>query len=57
MKVTCPAKEITVTQRNLATYLGITPARICKLVKEGTIIRDESDASGGVFFGDSLKNY
>ena len=57
MKVTCPAKEITVTQRNLATYLRITPARICKLVKEGTVIRDESDASGGVFFGDSLKNY
>ena len=57
MKVTCPAREITVTQKNLANYLGISPARICKLVKEGTVIRDESDESGGVFFGDSIRNY
>ncbi len=57
MKISCPIKQITVTQSNLAKTIGISTARICKLAKEGTIVRDDDDPSGGVFLYDSLVNY
>lgn len=57
MKINIPVKQITVTQKRLADAVGVTPARIHKLIGEGTVIRDTSDASGGVFLFESLKNY
>jgi len=57
MKVSGKVKEITVTQRNLAMAIGITPARVSQLVKEGVVIRNESDKGGGVYLYESVKNY
>ncbi len=57
MKVSGKVKEITVTQRNLAMAIGITPARVSQLVKEGVVIRNEADKGGGVYLYESVKNY
>lgn len=57
MKVSGKVKEITVTQRNLALAIGITPARVSQLVKEGVVIRNEGDKGGGVYLYESVKNY
>ena len=57
MKVSGRVKEITVTQRSLAAAIGITPARVNQLVKEGVVIRNEEDKGGGVYLYESVKNY
>lgn len=57
MKVSGKVKEITVTQRSLAAAIGITPARVNQLVKEGVVIRNEEDKGGGVYLYESVKNY
>ena len=57
MKIREDAREITVTQRNLAKILGLTPERIRQLVIKGIIKRDEKDDSGGVYLVESLQRY
>lgn len=57
MKVSGKVKEITVTQRSLAAAIGITPARVNQLVKEGVVIRNDEDKGGGVYLYESVKNY
>ena len=57
MKVSCAVKEITVKQRALANAIGITPARVSQLVKEGVVVRNNDDKGGGVYLYDSVKNY
>ena len=57
MKVSGKVKEITVTQRALAAAIGITPARVSQLVKEGVVIRNEKDKGGGIYLYESTKNY
>lgn len=50
-------KGLTCSQKELAIALGLTPSRISALIKEGIVIRDEDDASGGVKIVESLLNY
>lgn len=57
MKIKDDLRGITTTQRNLAKILGLTPERIRHLVKQGIIIRDETDDSGGVYLIESLQKY
>ena len=57
MKVTGNVKLLTVSQTNLATALNLTKGRIPQLIKEGVVIRDQNDKSGGVLLFESLKNY
>lgn len=57
MKVTGDIKKITVTQRQLAAALGITPARVNHLIKDGIVVRDEDNSGGAVYLCESLKRY
>lgn len=57
MKVSGAVKDITVTQRALANAIGITPARVSQLVKEGVVIRNNADKGGGIYLYESVKNY
>ena len=57
MKITEDLTKLTTTQRNLAKALNLTHQRIAQLVKDGTVIRDESDVSGGVLIVESIKRY
>lgn len=57
MKLNGNIKEVTVTQTALSRALGLTPARINQLIDLDVVIRDEKDASGGVFLFESVKNY
>lgn len=50
-------KELTCTQKELASALGITPGRVNQLIDEKVIIADESDKNHAVYIFDSLKNY
>lgn len=57
MKVSGKVKDITVTQKALSDAIGITPARVSQLVKEGVVIRNTQDSGGGVYLYESVKNY
>ena len=57
MKITEDLSKLTTTQRNLASALKLTQPRISQLIKDGTVIRDESDTNGAVFILDSLRNF
>ena len=57
MKISEDLNKITTSQRNLAKALSLTQPRISQLIKDGTVIRDESDTSGGVYILQSLKNF
>ena len=57
MKVQGNIKELTVTQAALSRALGLTPARVNQLIDLEIVVRDEKDASGGVFLFESVKNY
>lgn len=57
MKITDDIKEITVKQRDFATAIGVTPPRVSQLIKEGIVIRNESDKSGGIYLFSSTLNY
>lgn len=50
-------KSLTVTQRQLANALGISPARINQLVKDKIVIRDNENSGGAVFLYESIKRY
>ena len=50
-------KSLTVTQRQLANALGISPARINQLVKDEIVIRDNENQGGAVFLYESVKRY
>ena len=50
-------KEISVKQKDLAIAIGVTPARVNQLIKDGVVIRDEDNQGGAVMLFDSLKNY
>lgn len=57
MKVSGPIREMTVTQRQLAEALGVTPARINHLIKDDIVVRDTANTSGAVYFYESVKRY
>lgn len=50
-------KEITVKQKALAQALGVTPPRVSQLIKDGVVVRDESNSGGAVLLFESLKNF
>jgi plasmid maintenance system antidote protein VapI len=54
MKISKNIKELTTTQTEMAKVLGITQQRVSQLVKDGTIIRNDSAA---VIVIESLKNF
>lgn len=57
MKVSGPIREMTVTQRQLAEALGVTPARINHLIKDDIVVRDTANTSGAVYLYESVKRY
>lgn len=57
MKVSGPIREMTVTQRQLAEALGVTPARINHLIKDDIVVRDAANTSGAVYLYESVKRY
>lgn len=57
MLVAGNVKEIAVKQKELAIAIGVTPARVSQLIKDGIVIRDEKNPSGAVLLYESLKNY
>ena len=57
MLVKGKVKEISVKQKDLAFAIGVSPARVNQLVKDGIVIRDEENQSGAVMLYESLKNY
>lgn len=57
MKVKGDVKRITVTQRQLAAALGITPARVNQLIKDDIVIRDEDNPGGAVLLYESVKRF
>lgn len=48
---------ISVSQKQMAAALELTPARINQLIDEGIIIRDESSRVGEVMMLESLRNF
>ena len=48
MKVKGDVKKITVTQRQLASAFGVTPARVNHLIKDEIVVRDEDNPGGAV---------
>ena len=50
-------KSATVTQKNLAQALGLTPARINQLIDEQIVVRDEFSRAGRVMLFESLRNF
>jgi len=57
MLVTGKVSEIAVKQKALALAIGVTPARVSQMVKDGIVVRDEGNAGGAVLLFESLKNY
>lgn len=57
MKVSGAVREMTVTQRQLADALGVTPARINHLIKDDIVVRDTENTSGAVYLYESVKRY
>lgn len=57
MKVSGAVREMTVTQRQLADALGVTPARINHLIKDDIVVRDTANTSGAVYLYESIKRY
>lgn len=57
MKVSGKIREMTVTQRQLADAIGITPARVNHLIKDGIVVRDEDNSGGAVMLYESVKRY
>lgn len=57
MKVSGAVREMTVTQRQLADALGVTPARINHLIKDDIVVRDTENTSGAVYLYESIKRY
>ncbi len=57
MKVSGKIREMTVTQRQLADALGVTPARVNHLIKDGVVVRDEDNSGGAVMLYESVKRY
>lgn len=55
--MSCPVKEITVTQSALATAIGLTRQRVGQLIDLEIVVKDEKDLSGGVLLFQSLKNF
>jgi len=50
-------KDVTVTQRQLATAFGVVPARVNHLINDGIVVRDENNAGGAVYLFESVKRY
>lgn len=50
-------REITVTQRQLADALGISPSRVNHLIKDDIVVRDTDNAGGAVYLYESVKRY
>lgn len=57
MKVSGSIREMTVTQRQLAEALGVTPARVNHLIKDDIVVRDTKNAGGAVYLYESIKRY
>ena len=57
MKVKGDVKKITVTQRQLASAFGVTPARVNHLIKDEIVVRDEDNPGGAVLLYESVKRY
>ena len=57
MKIKEDLMKLTTSQRNLAKVLQVTQPRVSQLVREGVVIRDDGDDSGGVFIVESLRNF
>ena len=57
MKVKGDVKKITVTQRQLASAFGVTPARVNHLIKDEIVVRDEDNQGGAVLLYESVKRY
>ena len=57
MLVKGKVKEISVRQKDLAIAIGVSPARVNQLVKDGIVVRDENNQGGAVILYESLKNY
>lgn len=57
MKVSGPIRSITVTQRQLAEALGLTPARIYQLIQDDIVVKDNKNAGGAVYLYESIKRY
>lgn len=57
MLVSGKVKKISVKQKDLALAIGVSPARVNQLIKDGIVIRDEDNPGGAVLLYDSLKNY
>ena len=57
MKVKGDIKKITVTQRQIAAAIGITPARVNQLIKDDVIVRDEDNPGGAVLLYESVKRF
>ena len=57
MKVKGDVKKITVTQRQLASAFGVTPARVNHLIKDEIVVRDEDNPGGAVLLDESVKRY
>ena len=54
MKVKGDVKKITVTQRQLASAFGVTPARVNHLIKDEIVVRDEDNPGGAVLLYESV---
>lgn len=57
VKISGAIREMTVTQRQLADALGVTPARISHLIKDDIVVRDVENVGGAVYLYESLKRY
>ncbi|MBQ8698344.1 MAG: hypothetical protein IJ521_05040 [Schwartzia sp.] len=57
MKVNGKIREMTVTQRQFADAVGVSPTRINHLVTDGIVVKDENSTSGAVLLFESLKRY
>ena len=48
MLVKGKVKEIAVKQKDLAIAIGVTPARVNQLIKDGIVVWDEDSQGGAV---------
>ena len=57
MKVSGEVRKMTVSQRQMASALGLSTTRVNELINEKVLIRDESHLDGRLMLYDSLENY
>ena len=57
MKVSGDITKLTTTQREFGRAIKVTQQQVSQLVKQGRVVRDDEDKTGGILIFESTKRY